>query len=63
MSEELPEGWAWVNLGELGVWAGGGTPSKEKKEYWEGGTIPWVSAKDMAQNNFPDRLDSDTSSV
>jgi type I restriction enzyme S subunit len=26
---------------------GGGTPSKEKSEYWEEGTIPWVSPKDM----------------
>lgn len=26
---------------------GGGTPSKEKIEYWTDGTIPWVSPKDM----------------
>lgn len=44
---ELPEGWAWARLGDLGIWTGGGTPSKSNSEYWENGTIPWVSPKDM----------------
>jgi type I restriction enzyme S subunit len=34
-------------LAELGDWVGGGTPSKSNPSYWENGTIPWVSPKDM----------------
>jgi type I restriction enzyme S subunit len=44
---ELPRGWRTATLSELGIWSGGGTPSKQKPSYWEGGTIPWVSPKDM----------------
>ncbi len=44
---ELPEGWVWARLGDLGRWSGGGTPSKSKATYWMNGTIPWVSPKDM----------------
>lgn len=43
----LPRGWTWRSLGELGTWTGGGTPSKSRAEFWTGGTIPWVSPKDM----------------
>ncbi|MDX2208073.1 MAG: restriction endonuclease subunit S [Gemmatimonadales bacterium] len=44
---ELPAGWRMVPLGEMGAWAGGGTPSKAVESYWTGGTIPWISPKDM----------------
>jgi type I restriction enzyme S subunit len=47
--EDLPPGWAWACLDELGFWTGGGTPSKAKPEYWNGGSVPWVSPKDMKQ--------------
>ncbi len=43
---DLPVGWAWVRLGDLGQMRGGGTPSKKNSEFW-GGSIPWVSPKDM----------------
>lgn len=46
-SEELPPGWAWASLDELGYWTGGGTPSKANPDYWQDGTVPWVSPKDM----------------
>lgn len=39
--------WALVPLKDLGQWAGGGTPSKAKAEFWANGTVPWVSPKDM----------------
>lgn len=39
----------WKTLGELGTWYGGGTPSKSNPAYWEDGTIPWISPKDMGQ--------------
>ena len=44
---ELPEGWEWRKLKDLGTWVGGGTPSKQRPEFWSDGTIPWVSPKDM----------------
>lgn len=44
---DLPEGWTWHPLGGLGTWTGGGTPSKATPHYWSGGSIPWVSPKDM----------------
>lgn len=47
MTDELPPGWAKAPLGTLGNWFGGGTPSKAVKEYWENGTVHWVSPKDM----------------
>ena len=43
---ELPSGWQWARLVDLGEICGGGTPSKNHQEYWNGG-IPWISPKDM----------------
>lgn len=45
-SFELPKGWEWVRLGDIGTISGGGTPSKNNEKYWSG-DIPWVSPKDM----------------
>lgn len=42
----LPSGWQRIELGELVTFSSGGTPSKDKSEYWNG-DIPWVTAKDM----------------
>ena len=36
-----------VRLRDLGDWSGGNTPSKANADYWNNGTIPWVSPKDM----------------
>lgn len=43
----LPDGWAHAELGMLGRWGSGGTPSKARADYWENGEVPWVSPKDM----------------
>jgi type I restriction enzyme, S subunit len=53
---ELPRGWAWAALGEVGRWLGGGTPSKSVADYWEG-DIPWVSPKDMKVERIVDTED------
>lgn len=45
---ELPEGWKWVILGKLTDVIGGGTPSTSHSEYYEGGTIPWLSPADLS---------------
>lgn len=39
--------WQTVPLLQLGDWYGGGTPDKSRTEFWAGGTIPWLSPKDM----------------
>lgn len=36
---------------------GGGTPSKEREEFWTDGTIPWVSPKDMKRRWIDDAED------
>jgi type I restriction enzyme S subunit len=54
--EELPASWVWVPLGGLGRLNGGGTPAKENAEFW-GGTIPWVSPKDMKRDRIADSED------
>ncbi len=46
-----------MSLGELGTWTGGGTPSKAQPEFWAGGTIPWISPKDMKVDVVRDGVD------
>lgn len=42
--------WHPIPLRELGTWYGGGTPAKSRAEFWDGGSIPWLSPKDMGAN-------------
>ena len=44
-------------LSELGKWRGGKTPSMAERSFWENGTIPWISAKDMKQSMLEDTED------
>ena len=46
-----------VAISELGKWSGGKTPSTANKEYWENGTIPWISSKDMKNSTLEDTED------
>lgn len=39
--------WRKTTLGEIASWSGGLTPSKSNPAYWEGGTIPWLSSKEV----------------
>ena len=50
-----------IQLKNTGSWSGGGTPSKANPAYWEGGTIPWVSPKDMKTFEIVDSQDKITS--
>ena len=50
---EIPKSWEWVRLGEVGAIVGGGTPKTAVKEYWEGGTIPWLTPADLS--NYTDK--------
>ena len=46
-----------VRIGELGKWQGGKTPSMKEKKFWENGTIPWISSKDMKKAILDDTKD------
>lgn len=46
-----------VRIRDLGNWSGGITPSMQNKEFWENGTIPWISSKDMKVTNLIDTQD------
>ena len=60
----LPSAWGRLDMGEwtdttLGCvtdFLSGGTPLKAQPEYW-GGSIPWVSAKDMKRFRLDDTED------
>ena len=43
---ELPKGWEWTTLGEIGSWQSGATPSRMNKDYY-GGNIPWLKTGDL----------------
>ena len=47
--EELPAGWRWVRLGEIGRIIGGGTPNTKRPEYWADGSISWITPLDMSK--------------
>src|SRR5438094_8511806 len=48
--------WPSVPVGRIVPFVGGGTPSKEREQFWHG-TIPWVSPKDMARRELHDTAD------
>ena len=41
--------WNVKPLGDLGHWRGGSTPLMSKRNYWVGGTVPWLSSSDVRQ--------------
>jgi type I restriction enzyme, S subunit len=44
----MPGDWTESTLGQVVDFISGGTPSKDEPSFW-GGSVPWVSAKDMKQ--------------
>lgn len=55
---ELPKGWVWTTLGEIGNWQSGATPSRLNKEYY-GGNIPWLKTGDLNDSiitNIPENI-------
>jgi type I restriction enzyme, S subunit len=36
--------WKKVKLGDIADTSSGGTPSRASKEYWDGGSIPWIKS-------------------
>ena len=57
---DIPDSWEWVRLGDVLLQTvGGGTPSKQVSEYWNG-NIPWISVKDVHENNIKVTTTQDT---
>ena len=53
----IPEEWECKHLGEhLNKIVGGGTPSKQVNQYWNG-CIPWATVKDVSKGNLLDTID------
>ena len=55
---EVPKGWVWTTLGEVGTWQSGGTPSRSNKTYY-GGNIPWLKTGDLNDgliSNIPESI-------
>lgn len=43
----VPESWEVAKLGDIATSKSGGTPSRTKPEYWEGGSIQWVKTGEV----------------
>ena len=50
---QAPRDWAWLRLRDIGMLAGGMTPSKSRPEYWSGDVI-WLSPKDIKVDEVSD---------
>lgn len=44
----MPEGWVLCCLNNIGQIVGGGTPKTDEPNYWNGGTIPWITPADLS---------------
>ena len=53
MIKSAPSGWIVSKLGNCCSIVAGGTPKRDKSEYW-GGSIPWVTPKDISDLDCPD---------
>ena len=48
---DLPSGWAWCRIGDIGETKVGATPSKDNPDYWNG-NVNWVSSGEVANNRI-----------
>lgn len=55
--------WERRPLKDLGRWFGGGTPSKSRPDFWDDGSIPWLSPKDMGPAVLANTQDHITSAA
>ena len=53
MPFDVPDGWCWTTLGEIGNWQAGATPSRMRKDYY-GGKIPWLKTGDLTDGYIYD---------
>ena len=55
ISDGVPAGWDRQSLGSCSKFLSGGTPSKSRTEFWEGG-IPWVSSGEATETRLHDTV-------
>lgn len=53
---EIPRNWCWTRVGYVCSFIGGGTPSKDNPEYWNG-EISWASVKDIKGDYLFETID------
>ena len=49
--DAMRDNWRTVKVGEVLKTSSGGTPTRSKREYYEGGTISWLMSGEVAQGN------------
>src|SRR6266702_1260076 len=55
----IPEGWEVKEIGEVVDETGGATPDTKESSYWDSGTIPWVTPKDLSSISVHVLLDTE----
>ncbi|MFC0228511.1 restriction endonuclease subunit S [Serratia aquatilis] len=50
---ELPVGWEWCYLNDIGRWGAGATPSRSNSKYY-GGNIPWFKSGELSSDYITD---------
>ena len=56
--EQLPTGWTFASLGDIGNWQAGGTPNRQNSAYYNG-NIPWLKTGDLNDGyirNIPESI-------
>ncbi len=54
VARRCPEGVAFKTLGSVTEIVSGATPAKSKSEYWDNGTIPWLSSGEVNKGTIYD---------
>ncbi|MGM0518500.1 MAG: restriction endonuclease subunit S [Campylobacterota bacterium] len=49
---EIPEGWNYGKMEDLGEVVGGATPSKDNPDYWDENGMIWITPKDLSKENY-----------
>ncbi len=52
-----PDGWTATELGDMAHFSSGGTPSKQRADFWGGG-FPWISGKDLKSHYLEKSIDT-----
>ena len=58
-SDGIPDGWRESTIGDEVRVVGGSTPSTERLEYWDGGSICWATPKDLSTLSSPILLETE----
>lgn len=57
---EVPQKWNLSHIGNLAEIGSGGTPDRNKPEYWEEGTIPWMTSGEINYESIYDTYEKIT---